>query len=92
MGTYELYKVMYNDLLELMKSSNGITPPKEPESVDYVRLVENPFKLTSEMAASENVVTAHKLSQYRNKFRSIKLESATDPWLKKLVAAHREVN
>lgn len=91
MGTYQIYQAINNSTIELIESFNPIAPPEIKERISYVRLEENPFHLTDETAAVRDLVTAHKLKQYKNRFKTIKLEENIEVKLDKLLAVHREV-
>ena len=72
-------------LLTVAKSINPIVSLRDDKPIAYIRMEERPYVLTEETKRVCQVVTAHNLSQYRNKFYSIKVEEEIVTWLDKLL-------
>lgn len=74
-------KVYFNTLADIIKNIVILTPVEDVKKVRYVRLEENTFVLSREVAEHTQVVTAHKLSQYLNPKYSVRLDDSVECWL-----------
>lgn len=82
----DVYLVSAQSILSIGRSINILdTVDGTTEPVAYVKLKEQPFIVSEEVEYFTNVVTAHKLSQYKNKIHTITLEENIETWLDALI-------
>ena len=91
MDIIDAYTLIDRAVLAVAKSINILNEVEDEKRTDYVRLEENPFVLTEDIKRVCQVVTAHDLREYRNKFHSIKLEEAATSWLQLLLQIDEKV-
>lgn len=85
MNIYRVYGAFLRNVIEVGASTNFLAKNKPEGKIQYVHLEEQKFTLTKEIEYSENIVTAHKLSQYRKTFSSVRLVERSATWLSELV-------
>lgn len=85
MNIYRVYGAFLRNVIEVGDSINFLAEPKPEDRIQYVRLEEQKFNLTKEIEYSGNVVTAHKLSQYRKVFTTVRLVDKSSTWLSALL-------
>lgn len=86
MDILKVYEVKLDTILKAAKSLEVLTELDVPEKdIDYVHLQPQSFVLSDKIEYYTNVVTAHKLSQYKNRLYSIKLKESIDVWLDILI-------
>lgn len=82
----DAYLLSIETVLSVGNSVSSLELVEPPEKrVAFVRLEKQPFELSEDIEYYTNVVTAHKLTQYRNKIHNIKLEEDVKTWLDVLV-------
>jgi len=91
MDIYSSYVEINRCIIGVLDSLNSIHPVVEEEQVDYVRLIESPFIVTDSVKRACDLVSAHDLNEYRNRFYSIKLEDSASSWLLDLLNIDKEL-
>lgn len=86
MDVFSAYSAINRAVIKSIEAVNILTVPEEPKKQSYLRLEDNPFVLTDDVAVTCQVVTAHNINQYKNKYYSIKLEENVHSWLQDLLA------
>lgn len=90
MDYIEIYSAINKSLISVAESITALKPVEDKKVEPYVRLQENPFVLTEDIARVSQVVTAHELNEYVNKFYSISLRDKTSSWLQYLLRIDKE--
>lgn len=85
------YKTINKTTLDVAKSLNVLQEVKVEEKRDFIRLEESTFVLSEETDRYSQVVSAHDLHQYKNRFYSIRLEEDMSCWLDILLSIDKGV-
>jgi len=91
MDIYTAFSSVNKAVLDVIHSLNFLQPVKNVEKPKYVRLEETPFILTEEISTTCQIITAHDLHQYRNKYYKIKLQDDVRSWRQQLMQARLKV-
>lgn len=89
-GIYRSFKSINEDTLAVVKSLNILHVVDIPSEPAYVSLSEAEFVLTEQTKRCTGVATAHDLSQYRNRFRSIRLNDNYKVFMDLSIAIRKE--
>lgn len=82
----DVYLTSARSILSVGKNINILdTVEDAPEPVAYIKLKEQPFIVSEDVEYFTKVVTAHKLTQYRNKIHTVSLEEDIETWLDALI-------
>lgn len=83
----DAYLMSINTVLSVGYATNSLGLVETPtKPVAYVRLKKQVFELSEDIEYYTKVVTAHKLSQYKNKIHNVTLEEDITTWLDILMA------
>lgn len=86
MDSIDAYRVINKSVLSVALSLNALEEVKEEKKQQYIRLEEAAFVLTEETNRYCQVVSAHDLHQYKNKFHSISLKEKFECWIDVLLS------
>lgn len=75
------YSILNASMLKVAESLNILQKVKESDKVPYIRLKSNPYVMSSNTVRCCQVVSAHDLREYRNKFHTIQLKESFNSWL-----------
>ena len=89
-GIYSAYKIINENTLAVLKDLNPVKEVEIPKEPAYVSMKENLFELTEETKRLTKVVVAHNLSQYKNKFGSIRLSDNCKVYMDLSIAIKKE--
>lgn len=86
MDSIDAFRAINKSIMDVAKSLNVLEEVKEEKKQQYIRLEETTFVLTEETNRYCQVVSAHDLHQYKNRFHSISLKEKFECWIDVLLS------
>lgn len=84
------YKLLNESVLAVAKSINVLQEVPQEKKERQFRLESNPHAISRASGRNCSAVTAHDLSQYKNKVYTIVLQESNMSWLDKLLSVGQE--
>ncbi|MCI9050700.1 MAG: hypothetical protein HFI05_02060 [Lachnospiraceae bacterium] len=86
MDLISAYCILNVGMLKVAKSLNILQEVKESEKIPYIKLKPNPYVISTNTIRYCQVISAHDLNQYKNKFHTIQLKENFNSWLDVLLS------